>query len=118
MSASPCSETQHRAGGGATTEKDHRQASNCRGPAAESPQHEPALEAKRILMVDFTSTQAWAKGVAPSANREESETKTATAESMDGSSPPTADVVHRLYCQLVEIHAITTVQLAECVCLR
>jgi hypothetical protein len=37
----------------------------------ESPQHEPALETKRILMVDFTSTQARAKGVAPSTNREE-----------------------------------------------
>jgi hypothetical protein len=35
-----------------------------------SPRHEPALEAERILMVDFASTQARAKEVAPSTSRE------------------------------------------------
>jgi hypothetical protein len=31
---------------------------------------EPAPEVERILMVDFTTTYAWAKGAAPSANFE------------------------------------------------
>jgi hypothetical protein len=31
---------------------------------------EPTLEVERILMVDFTATQARAKGVTPSANHE------------------------------------------------
>jgi hypothetical protein len=34
------------------------------------PQHEPTLKAERILMVDFTSTQARAKEVAPPTSRE------------------------------------------------
>jgi hypothetical protein len=34
------------------------------------PQHEPALRAERILMVDFASTQSQAKEVASSASRE------------------------------------------------
>jgi hypothetical protein len=34
------------------------------------PRREPTLEAERILMVDFTATQAQANGAAPSANRE------------------------------------------------
>jgi hypothetical protein len=34
------------------------------------PWREPAPEAERILMVDFTATQARAKGTAPSANSE------------------------------------------------
>jgi hypothetical protein len=36
----------------------------------EPPRPEPAPEAERILMVDFTTTYAWAKGAAPSANFE------------------------------------------------
>jgi hypothetical protein len=39
-------------------------------PSHASPRHEPTLEAERILMVDFTSTQAQAKEVAPPASRE------------------------------------------------
>jgi hypothetical protein len=35
-----------------------------------SPQHESTLEAERILMMDFASTQAWAKEVAPPASHE------------------------------------------------
>jgi hypothetical protein len=34
------------------------------------PRHDPALKAERILMVDFASTQAWAKEVAQPASRE------------------------------------------------
>jgi hypothetical protein len=34
------------------------------------PRHEPRLEVERILVVDFTSTQAQAKEVAPLASRE------------------------------------------------
>jgi hypothetical protein len=36
----------------------------------EPPWREPTLEVERILMVDFTATQARAKGVTPSANHE------------------------------------------------
>jgi hypothetical protein len=38
--------------------------------ALEPPQCEPPPEAERILMVDFVTTQAQAKGGAPSGNRE------------------------------------------------
>jgi hypothetical protein len=38
----------------------------------ESPRHEPVLEAERILMVDFVSTQARAKVMNPSSNCERS----------------------------------------------
>jgi hypothetical protein len=65
-------------------------------------------------MVDFTSTQAWSKGVAPSASREGGQTKAVAVEPLNASPPPPADGVDRLYCQLVEVHAIITVQLAEC----
>jgi hypothetical protein len=80
----------------------------------ESPRHEPVLEAEIILMVDFISTQARAKGEAPSASREGSHTEPAAAEPLSASSPPTTDGVDRLYRQLVEIKAITATQLVEC----
>jgi hypothetical protein len=34
------------------------------------PWHEPMLKVERILMADFASTEARAKGVAPSTNRD------------------------------------------------
>jgi hypothetical protein len=76
--------------------------------------HEPVLKAKRILLVDFAATQARTKGAAPSANREGAPTEAATAKPPNASPPPTANGVDRLYRQLMEIHAMTTVQLVEC----
>jgi hypothetical protein len=67
----------------------HRQAGSYRG----SPRHEPAPEMERILMMDFTSTQAQAKEVAPPLL--------------------TADGVDKMYSHLAEIHAIATTQLVE-----
>jgi hypothetical protein len=48
-------------------------------------------------MVDYTSTQARAKGVAPSSSREGSQDRTAAAEPLNASSPPTVDGVDMLY---------------------
>jgi hypothetical protein len=69
-------------------------------------------------MVDYASTQAQAKGLAPSASRVGSQVEAAVAEPLNASSPTTADRVDRLYHQLAEIHAITAMQLAECTCWR
>jgi hypothetical protein len=69
-------------------------------------------------MVDYASTQAQTKGVAPSASREGSQAEAVVAKPLNASSPPTADGVDRLFHQLVEIHAITTAQLVECARLR
>jgi hypothetical protein len=56
------------------------------------------LEADKILIVDFTATQARAKGVAPYANRKGGQAKAAEAKSPNALLPPTADGVDRLYC--------------------
>jgi hypothetical protein len=82
----------------------------------ESPRHKLMLEAEGILMVDFTSTQAWAKAVAPFTSREGGKTEATMAEPLNTSSPPTLDGVDMLFHQLVEIHAIATAQLTECAC--
>jgi hypothetical protein len=65
-------------------------------------------------MVDFASTQTWAKRVAPSTNREGGQTEAAVSKPLKTSAPPTADGVDRLYCQLAEIYAIAATHLAEC----
>jgi hypothetical protein len=57
----------------------------------EPPRDEPTLRAERNLMVNFTTTQAHAKGVAPSANREGGQTEAAVAKASNASPPPTAD---------------------------
>jgi hypothetical protein len=80
----------------------------------ELPRREPTPEVERILMVDFATTQARAKGVARSASREEGQTGTATTKTPSSLTSPTTDRVDRMYRQLAEIHAITAVQLAEC----
>jgi hypothetical protein len=51
-------------------EQTHRQEMTALAPLLELPWHERTIEAERILMVDFAATQARAKGVAPSANRD------------------------------------------------
>jgi hypothetical protein len=78
------------------------------------PRHEPMFETERILTMDFTSTQAWAKEVAPPASHEGGQTEVVVTKPLSASSPLTADKVDKMYCQLVEIHAITAAQLAEC----
>jgi hypothetical protein len=80
----------------------------------EPPRHEPSPRVERILMMDFASTPTHTKGVNPTANHEEGHAKAATARPPKASPPPTVDGVDKMYCQLVEIHAITTASLAEC----
>jgi hypothetical protein len=65
-------------------------------------------------MMDFTSTQAQAKELAPLASRGEAQAKAAAAKSPSASPPLTADEVDRMYRQMVEIHAIIAAQLVEC----
>jgi hypothetical protein len=59
-------------------------------------------------MVDFTSTQAQAKGVAPNTSHVGGKTEATLAKPLNTSPPPTDDGEDRLYHQLVEIHTITT----------
>jgi hypothetical protein len=72
------------------------------------------LKMERILTVDFASTQAQAKKLAPPASRGVAQAGAAVAKSLSASHPVTADWVDRIYRQLAEIHAITTMQLLEC----
>jgi hypothetical protein len=78
------------------------------------PRHEPMLEMERILMVDFSSTQAQAKELAPPTSRGEAHVEAATTKSLSASPPLTTDKVDRMYYQLAEIHTIAAAQLAEC----
>jgi hypothetical protein len=80
----------------------------------ELPRHEPSLGVERILMIDFACTQAQAKGVAPTASREEGHTEAAAARPPKASPPPTAVSVDKMYRQMVEIHDIAAAQLAKC----
>jgi hypothetical protein len=75
---------------------------------------EPAPEVERILVVDFTATQAQAKEVAPSANREGGQTGAAVTKTSSALPSPTVDGVDRMYHQLAQIHTITVMQLAKC----
>jgi hypothetical protein len=70
---------------------------------------------KPRLMMDFTSTQARAKGVAPTTSCEESHTEAVAARPLKASPPPTVDGVDKMYCQLAEIHALAATQLVECI---
>jgi hypothetical protein len=69
------------------------------------------IETERILVVDFSSTQAQAKEMAPPVRRGEAQVMAAGAKSL--STPPllTADRVDKMYRQLVEIHVIATTPL-------
>jgi hypothetical protein len=57
----------------------------------EPPRDEPTLRVERNLMVNFTTTQAHAKGVAPSVTQEGGQTEAAVAKASNASPPPTAD---------------------------
>jgi hypothetical protein len=80
--------------------------------AAVPPQREPTPEAERILMVDFTTTQARAKVVAPYSERSRPGPLQPRLRVSYLHQPPMG--VDRMYHQLVEIHTITTMQLAKC----
>jgi hypothetical protein len=83
----------------------------------EPPWREPMLEVERILMVDFTATQARAKGVTPSANHEGGgQTEVTVAKTPSALPPPYANGVDRMHHQLAEIRTIVAMQLAECAC--
>jgi hypothetical protein len=69
---------------------------------------------ERILLVDLAATRSQAKGAAPSANYVGGQTEAAAAKPLNMLPPPSIDGVDMRYCQLAEIHAITTAQLAEC----
>jgi hypothetical protein len=86
-------------------EQAHRQASNCRGPAAQ-------VTAARAALRDNPNGGLYlhpssGQGVAPSTSREGSQVGVITVEPLNASSPPTTNGVDRLYCQLAEIHTIT-----------
>jgi hypothetical protein len=66
------------------------------------------------MMVDCTTTQTWAKEVAPSASREGGQTEATVANPPSTSPLLTTDGLDKMYHQLAEIHAITAVQLTEC----
>jgi hypothetical protein len=76
--------------------------------------HEPTLETERILMMNFASTQARAKEVAPPTSREEGQAEATMDEPLSASSPLTIGDVDKMYHQLAEIHATATAQLVEC----
>jgi hypothetical protein len=55
------------------------------------------LEAKRILMVDFASTQAQAKEVAPPASHEGGQDKATMTKPLSTLPPLTIDEVDKMY---------------------
>jgi hypothetical protein len=69
-------------------------------------------------MMDFASTHAQAKEVAPSSSHDGGPTEAAAAKPTSTSPLPIADGVDKLYHQLAEIHIIATIQLAECALLH
>jgi hypothetical protein len=62
------------------------------------PRHELTLEAERIMMMDFASTQARGKEVAPPASREGGQTDVAAAKPLSASPLLTTNVVDKMYC--------------------
>jgi hypothetical protein len=60
-------------------------------------------------------TRAWSKGVIPTPSCGWGQAEDAVAKAPSTSSPPTGDGVDKLYHKLAEIHAITAMQLVECV---
>jgi hypothetical protein len=64
--------------------------------------------------VYYVGTPARTKGVAPTASHVEGHTEAAIARPPKALPPPTTDGVDKMYCQLIEIHAIIAAPLAEC----
>jgi hypothetical protein len=65
-------------------------------------------------MVDFTSTQAQSKELAPPVRRGVGQVRAVGAISPSMPPPLTTNRVDRMYIQLAEIHFIAVAQLAEC----
>jgi hypothetical protein len=66
------------------------------------------------MMVDFASTQARAKEVAPPAIHEGGKMGAAATKPQSTSPPLTTDGVDKMYLQLAEIYTIATTQPVEC----
>jgi hypothetical protein len=64
----------------------------------ELPRRDPAPKAERILMVDVAATQARAKGVAPSTNREGAQTEAAMTK-IPSALPSTTQAKEKVVCQ-------------------
>jgi hypothetical protein len=64
-------------------------------------------------MMDFASTRAQAKEVAPSTSCEGDQTEATMAKPASTPPPLTVDGVDKMYCKLAKIHTITATQLAE-----
>jgi hypothetical protein len=99
--------------GSTTVKQDHQQATTTVQMHV-LPWCEPTHEAERILMLHFTSTQAQTKEVAPPASREGGQDEATAAKPLSASPLLTVDRVDMMYHEVVEIHAIATMQLAEC----
>jgi hypothetical protein len=61
------------------------------------PWHKPMLEIERILMMDFVSTQAQTKELAPPVSQQEGQAEAAVAEPLSALPPLTADGVDKMY---------------------
>jgi hypothetical protein len=80
----------------------------------EPPWHEPPLKEERILMIDYTPARGRSKGVISTPSRGWGQADAIVAKALRASPPPAADGVDKLYRQVMEIHAIAAMQLAEC----
>jgi hypothetical protein len=65
-------------------------------------------------MVNFASTQAQDKEVAPPTSHEGGQAEATAIKPPSASPPLTTNGVDKMYHQLAEIHAISAMQLAEC----
>jgi hypothetical protein len=80
--------------------------------------HKPVLcspspsQRKWILMMDFASTHAQAKEVAPPTSRKGGQADATATMPLSASPPLAANGVDKIYCELGEIHDIATAQLA------
>jgi hypothetical protein len=67
-------------------------------------------------MIDYAPTQARSKGVISTPSCGWGQVEVVVAKAPSASPLPTTDRVDKLYRQLAEIHATTTMQLVECAC--
>jgi hypothetical protein len=65
-------------------------------------------------MVDFTSTQAPGKQVAPPANRDGGQAEATVATALSTLSLLSVDRFYKRYRQLAKMHTIIATQLVEC----
>jgi hypothetical protein len=113
-SACPCWATQRRAGDSAMVEHTCRQVNNGHNLTTQAITARAFPRGGEDPNGDFATTTTRAKGVAPSANLEETQAKAIVAKTLSTLPPPSTDRVNRMYRQLSEIHAIVAMPLAEC----